>query len=294
MQWLRLYHDTINDPKWRVVSVRSRQPVGNVLAVWMQMLVCASVAKDRGTLEGWDDETSAAILGYDPEAVTAIREAMQGRVLDGLRLSGWDKRQRQGSDDAAERQRRSRASRQDQPPPDDGNRGHGANGAHHYVNGGVTGQSRDNEEMSRDNGPMSRDSNVTPSRALQTEDYHSVDSIPLHTHDEPIAPLRGAGEKVAFVGSTFKFSGKTLAELAERYPAIPNLTKTLGAYDLALTGRPNAYGELHVKLLHENNYHSAHAARRSAPSPKPCSASSPSHDRTGFPNALHAKRARHG
>lgn len=120
-----------------------------------------------------------------------------------------------------------------------------------------------------------------------------VEDIPLHTHDEPIAPLRGAEEKVAFVGATFKFGAKAVAALAERYPAIPDLTKTLGAYDLALTGRPNAYGELHVKLLHENNYHSTHAARRSAP-PKPCSASSPSQDRTGVRNALHAKRARHG
>jgi hypothetical protein len=108
MQWLRLYHDTTNDPKWRVVSVRSGQPVGNVLAVWMQMLICASEAGERGTLEGWDDEFVAAMLGYAPEIVTAIRASMQGLVIDGWHLTGWAKRQ-MASDTSAERTRRYRA-----------------------------------------------------------------------------------------------------------------------------------------------------------------------------------------
>lgn len=107
MQWLRLYHDTPNDPKWRVVSVRCGQPVGNVLSVWMMMLTCASEAEERGTLEGWDDEMVAAVLGYAPATVTAIRASMQGLVLDGWRLTGWDKRQKQ-SDTSAERTRRYR------------------------------------------------------------------------------------------------------------------------------------------------------------------------------------------
>lgn len=107
MQWLRLYHDTPNDPKWRLVAVRSGQPVGNVLAVWMSMLVCASEAEQRGTLEGWDDELAAVVLGYTPAAVTSIRSAMQGLVLDGAALTGWDKRQRNG-DGSAERVRQYR------------------------------------------------------------------------------------------------------------------------------------------------------------------------------------------
>lgn len=107
MQWLRLYHDTPNDPKWRLVAVRSKQPVGNVLAVWVSMLVCASEATERGTLEGWDDEMAAVVLGYDPAAVTAIRTAMQGLVLNGVLLTGWDKRQR-SADGSAERVRQYR------------------------------------------------------------------------------------------------------------------------------------------------------------------------------------------
>lgn len=124
MQWLRLYHDTPNDPKWRVVAVRSGQPVGNVLAVWMQMLVCASEAEERGILEGWDDETVAAVLGYPPAVVTVIRACMQGLVLDGDRLTGWDNRQR-ASDDAGGRQRKTRERRETKPP---GGGGHGGNG----------------------------------------------------------------------------------------------------------------------------------------------------------------------
>jgi hypothetical protein len=112
MQWLRLYHDTPNDPKWRVVSVRCGQPVGNVLSVWMMMLTCASEAEQRGTLEGWDDEMVAAVLGYAPATVTAIRASMQGLVLDGWRLTGWEKRQKQ-SDTSAERTRRYRTKNTD-------------------------------------------------------------------------------------------------------------------------------------------------------------------------------------
>lgn len=173
MKWLRLYNETPNDPKWRVVAVRSGQPVGNVLAVWMQMLACASEAEERGTLEDWDDEIVAAMLGYAPATVTVIRASMQGLVLDGLRLTGWEKRQRQGSDDAADRKRRSRASKQENPPPGGG---HGPNGADREADHDVTGQSRDNEDMSRDKAAMSQDSPVTPSRATQTQESNSVAS----------------------------------------------------------------------------------------------------------------------
>lgn len=127
MQWLRLYHDTPNDPKWRLVAVRSGQPVGNVLAVWVQMLVCASEAEERGTLEDWDDEIVAAMLGYAPAIVTAIRASMQGLVLDGFTLTGWEKRQR-ASDDAGGRQRKTRERRTPNPPGDSGGGGHSGNG----------------------------------------------------------------------------------------------------------------------------------------------------------------------
>jgi hypothetical protein len=168
MKWLRLYNDTPNDPKWRVVAVRTGQPVGNVLAVWMQMLACASAATERGTLEDWDDETVAAMLGYAPAVVTAIRDAMQGLVLDGDKLTGWDKRQR-GGDDAAERKRKER-ERKKNTPPDGGGSGHGTdprpNGAVTGQNGNVT---RHSEEVTRQPAHVTRQSGTVTRPPLLSE-----------------------------------------------------------------------------------------------------------------------------
>lgn len=100
MKWLRLYHDLPNDPKWRLIAMDSEQPLTAVIAVYISMLCCASAAEERGTLEGWDDRTAGAALNLKGDAVRSIREAMQGIVLDGDRLTGWDKRQRQADDTA--------------------------------------------------------------------------------------------------------------------------------------------------------------------------------------------------
>lgn len=193
MQWLRLHHDTPDDQKWRLVAVRSGQPVGNILAVWMMMMICASKAEDRGTLEGWNDEIAAAVLGYRLDEVMAIRLAMTGLVLENDRLTGWNKRQRQGSDDAAERKRRSRAQKSDNPPENGPNgSGHGpngANGADHHGNDDVPLPSRDNEAMSRDNSPMSRDSHATVTGHLsraKTPDSKKEDSVAVATG--PVGP----------------------------------------------------------------------------------------------------------
>jgi hypothetical protein len=107
MQWLRLYHDTPTDPKWRLVAVESEQTVATVLAIWTCMLVNASQAAPRGTLQNWNDRVVGACLDLKGSAVTAVREAMQGIVLDGDVLTGWDKRQRT-NDSSTERVRRYR------------------------------------------------------------------------------------------------------------------------------------------------------------------------------------------
>lgn len=160
MKWLRLYHETIADPKWRVVANDCGQPEANVLAVWMHMMVNASESKDRGVLEGWNDRVVAASLGIPTEAVTAIRDAMQGLVLDGMRLTGWDKRQRV-SDNVAERKRREREQKNG---PDDGGGGsHGTNGAGPVPNGHVT---RQNECVTRQSEHVTRQ-------------FHDVADFPL-------------------------------------------------------------------------------------------------------------------
>jgi 5-methylcytosine-specific restriction endonuclease McrA len=107
MHWLRLHHDTPNDPKWRLVAVESGYPVHSVLSVWICMMVNASQAEPRGILQDWNDRVVGASLDLKGDAVAAIRRAMQGVVLDGDILTGWDKRQR-ATDSSTDRVRQYR------------------------------------------------------------------------------------------------------------------------------------------------------------------------------------------
>jgi len=92
--WVRLWHDMPTDPKWRVVARKSKQPLPCVLAVFTLMLTNASGNSNaRGTLLGWDHEDAGAALDMDAEDIAAIYDAMQGKVLDGDRLTGWERRQ---------------------------------------------------------------------------------------------------------------------------------------------------------------------------------------------------------
>jgi hypothetical protein len=73
-----------------------------VIAVFNLMMVNASGnAEQRGTLSGWDDEDAGAALDMDASEVEAIRGAMQGKVLDGDYLTGWNKRQPKREDGTA-------------------------------------------------------------------------------------------------------------------------------------------------------------------------------------------------
>jgi hypothetical protein len=108
MKWFRWHHGTVTDAKWRVISRRSAQPIHAVIAVFAAMLERASEADDRGSIEGWSDEDIGAALDLSREDVAAIRNAMQGKVLDGDHLTGWSKRQplrERPTDDSAERVR---------------------------------------------------------------------------------------------------------------------------------------------------------------------------------------------
>lgn len=109
MTWLRLWHEMPTDPKWRTIARRSGQPISTVLSVYTFLLVNASANEDeRGVLKNWSDEDVASSLDISEEDVSCIRREMQGRVLDGDRLTGWDKRQPKREDDSSERVRRYR------------------------------------------------------------------------------------------------------------------------------------------------------------------------------------------
>lgn len=112
--WVRLWHDMPTDPKWRVVARKSGQPLPCVLAVFTLMLTNASGnAAERGVLQGWDNEDAGAALDIDAEAVASIYSAMQGKVLDGDRLTGWERRQPKREDNTAAERKAAWKARKD-------------------------------------------------------------------------------------------------------------------------------------------------------------------------------------
>lgn len=112
--WVRLWMDMPTDPKWRVVAKRSGRPLSEVLATFVIMLTSAN---DTGVLDAWSHEDAAAAIDTEPEHVEAIYTAMQGKVLDGTQLTGWERRQPKREDDSAARVRafRERSKRTETP-----------------------------------------------------------------------------------------------------------------------------------------------------------------------------------
>ncbi|HHH2003255.1 TPA: hypothetical protein ACPZF7_000932 [Yersinia enterocolitica] len=99
--WLRLWHDMPNDPKWRTIARVSGQPIALVQAVYLQLLVSASqnpVTDESGVtlhVTTVTKEDIASSLDVTEAEVESVTLAMQGRVLDGLIISGWERRQSQ-------------------------------------------------------------------------------------------------------------------------------------------------------------------------------------------------------
>lgn len=124
MDWFRWHNGTVTDAKWRVVARRAGVPLYMVIAVWPKLCEEANQASDRGTLDQLDDavlEDIAAALDMETEHVAAIVEAMQGKVLDGNRLTGWENRnpKREREDNSTDRVRRFRernAEKRDETP----------------------------------------------------------------------------------------------------------------------------------------------------------------------------------
>jgi len=93
------------DPKWRVIARKSGQRVGDVIAVFNFLLVSASANTDeRGRTQNIVCEDIAAALDLDDADVSAIIQAMRGKVMDESGwLTGWEKRQPKREDNSAER-----------------------------------------------------------------------------------------------------------------------------------------------------------------------------------------------
>ena len=103
-QWLRLWHDLPNDPKWRTIARVSKQRIGDVIAIYLHVLVDASSNEtERGRTQSVCVEDVATALDMENDQVEAILAAMQGRVMEGEQVSGWSKRQPAREDGSAER-----------------------------------------------------------------------------------------------------------------------------------------------------------------------------------------------
>lgn len=87
--WLRLWHNLPTDPKFRTIARVSGQPLSCVIAVFVFLLADAATTAERGRTQA-NDEDVASALDLDEEQVIAIRQAMQGRVLDGDRIRAWE------------------------------------------------------------------------------------------------------------------------------------------------------------------------------------------------------------
>jgi len=101
--WFRLWVDLPNDPKFRTIAKISEQSISSVIAVYIHMLCCASNATERGRTQDWRDEDIATALDLDIEQIIKIKDSMQGRLIDGDYLTGWNKRQPKREDGSAER-----------------------------------------------------------------------------------------------------------------------------------------------------------------------------------------------
>lgn len=107
IEWLRLWHDMPTDPKWRVISNRCQRPISEVMAVFTFMMVNASAnATERGRTHNLFADDIGAALGLEEQVIHSIILAMEGKVISGDKLLGWEKRQPKREDNSADRARK--------------------------------------------------------------------------------------------------------------------------------------------------------------------------------------------
>lgn len=115
IEWCRLWHDMPSDPKFRAIAKRSGRPTCEVVAIFTSMLANASAnEEERGTLRNWSHEDMGVALDIEPEHAEAIFNAMQGKLLDGNHLTGWERRQPKREDNSAARVKAHRERKKEQ------------------------------------------------------------------------------------------------------------------------------------------------------------------------------------
>lgn len=174
-QWLRLWHDMPTDPKWRTIARHAKQPISLVQAVYLHLLVDASRNVTRGHATVTTEDLASA-LDCDDADIQAILDAMQGRVIEGQMISGWDRRQpkREDSGDsetgamsAAERKRAQREREKQQAQ--------GTSNTQCHDESRTVTTDKDTEEIKEPNGSVGR-ADALPRCDTQTvvDLYHEI------------------------------------------------------------------------------------------------------------------------
>lgn len=179
MDWVRLYHETPTDPKWRVIAKRSGQRIGDVIAVWNFVLCNASGnAVKRGVTRNLVTEDIAAALDLNDADVTAILAAMEGKVIKNGALQGWEKRNPIKEDHSTERVRafreRNETQRNAEKRPElDKSRE----------------EKSKKEEVERASAPPAKATRWPPDKIVP-QDWLADADIQRHEHDLPVIDLR--------------------------------------------------------------------------------------------------------
>lgn len=219
MDWFRWHHGTVTDPKWRVIARKSGASVRDVLAVFAFFLERASQAEPRGCISGWDADDVGAGLDMDSAQVMAVYDAMQGKVLDGDTLSGWEKRQpkREREETSTDRVRKYRESKKS------------ANS-----NDGVT----DCETPCNAN-----ETHVTPGNANETHETPRLDEMRGEEIEKEDIGGADAQPDLAFLGRVIRLTRKDYTAWRATYRNIANLDAELTAADAYYADNPPKGGK---------------------------------------------------
>lgn len=117
MDWVRVYHELLGDPKLHSIANTKQIPFGHIIAVTVTLLIRASLAKPRGYIDGFNPNANDSFLGYPKGTSQSIFNAMQEEgIHDGKYLINWLKRNPVNVDTTnAERQARHRANKKNKP-----------------------------------------------------------------------------------------------------------------------------------------------------------------------------------
>jgi hypothetical protein len=105
MEWLRWWHGTVNDPKFRWVAGRAGVGLADVLAVWAVCLEHASASPLRGSIVGIDCDATDSHFGFTEGHTASIIAAFQAKGItdpDGW-IRRWEDRQPKREDDSRKR-----------------------------------------------------------------------------------------------------------------------------------------------------------------------------------------------